>query len=155
MTQLHVYFQHRWLFALLVGLGIWGQAQVEAKAHGAYIQTRNITTVEIQANYDSGEPMAEAQVVVYGPTDSNSPRFEGISDQEGRFRFTPDQPGAWEVTVRQAGHGAISSIPISEEGIVTTSSGNSQLTLFQQLVIGGVVIWGAVGTALYFRRNKS
>lgn len=155
MTQLHVYFQHRWLFTLLVGLGLWGQAQFEAKAHGANIQTRNITTVEIEANYDSGEPMAEAQVLVFDPTDSTSPRFEGISDQEGRFRFTPDQPGAWEVTVRQAGHGAILSIPISEEGTAATSSGNSQLTLFQQLVIGGVVIWGAVGTALYFRRNKN
>jgi hypothetical protein len=77
---------------LLVALGLWGQAQ-SAQAHGARIQAREATSVEIEATYDSGEPMAEAGVEVYDPTDPQTPRFIGTTDGEGRFSFTPDQSG--------------------------------------------------------------
>ncbi|MEO0489306.1 MAG: carboxypeptidase-like regulatory domain-containing protein [Cyanobacteria bacterium J06659_2] len=154
MTQSHVYFQHRWLLTLLLSLGIWGETKLPAEAHGAHIQTRN-TTVEIQAAYDSGEPMAEAQVQVYDPTNPQSPRFTGETDKAGQFSFTPDQPGDWEVTVRQAGHGATTAIPIDNNGtMAATFSGNSQLTPLQKSVIAGAIIWGCIGTALYFQRSK-
>lgn len=155
MTQSHVYFQHRWLLSLLLALGIWGEAKLPAEAHGANIQTRNRTVVEIQAAYDSGEPMAEAQVKVYDPTNPQSPRFAGETDKAGQFSFTPDQLGDWEVTVRQAGHGAITTIPIDDNGTIAVNfPGNSQLTALQKSVISGAIIWGCIGTALYFQRSK-
>ena len=156
MPRPHVYFQqHRWLLILLLGIGVWGQTQLPAKAHGASIQARSITMVEIQATYDSGEPLAEAQVQVYDPTNPQTPRFTGKTDRGGQFSFTPDQPGTWEVTVRQAGHGASSAIPVDNTGaVVATFSGNSQLTLLQKSLIAGAIIWGSIGTALYFRQGK-
>ena len=156
MTQPHIHnYNWRWLLAFFLGLCIWSQASFEAQAHGAYIDTRNTTTVEIQANYDSGDPLAEAQVLIYAPTDAESARFEGVTDLEGKFSFSPDQPGSWEVTVREAGHGAVTTIPVSETGAVTTSlSANSQLSPLQRAITMGAIVWGFIGTALYFRRTK-
>ncbi len=143
------------LLPLLIALGLWGQAQSAALAHGATIQAREAAAVQIQATYDSGEPMAEAQVQIYDPTDPQAPRFTGTTDDEGRFSFTPDQSGDWEVTVRQAGHGAIAVIPVSDDvHLVSTFRSNTQLTPLQRGIMAGVVAWGCVGTALYFRRGK-
>jgi nickel transport protein len=154
MTRSPAYFYHQGLLPLLLALGVWGQGQ-PASAHGASIQARESTSVEIQATYDSGEPMAEAGVTVYDPTDPQSPRFTGITDSEGRFSFTPDQSGDWEVTVRQAGHGAIAVIPVEDGGSLATSfRNNNQLTPLQRGLMGAAVTWGCVGTALYFRRGK-
>ena len=154
MKHPHAPSQQTWFLAALIGLGIWGQLQDEVSAHGAYIETRNSTTVEIQASYDSGEPMAEAQVVIYEPGNPDSPRFEGETDSEGKFSFVPDQPGDWEATVRSAGHGAISTIPVSEEGtVIAALSTNPQLSPLQKITVGGAVVWGLVGTALYFSKK--
>ncbi|MGD1906380.1 MAG: carboxypeptidase-like regulatory domain-containing protein [Leptolyngbyaceae cyanobacterium] len=142
------------LLPLMVALGLWGQAQT-AQAHGAHIQANEITAVEIEATYDSGEPMAEAGVEVYDPTDPQTPRFTGQTDRDGRFSFTPDQSGDWEVTVRQAGHGAIAVIPVSGDGTITAAiQTNTPLTPLQRGLMAGAVTWGCVGTALYFWRGK-
>ena len=57
--------------------------------------------------------------------------------------------------MRQAGHGDITVIPVSEAGVITTEFSNSAgLTPLQRGIVAGAVIWGCVGTALYFRRGK-
>ena len=155
MRYLHTSSQQTLLLSTIIGLCVWGSLQREANAHGAYIETRNSTTVEIQANYDSGEPMAEAQVLIYEPDSVESPRFKGKTDSEGKFSFVPDQSGDWEATVRIAGHGANSVIPISEEStIASTSLASPQLPLPQKIMVMAAVVWGFVGTALYFQKNK-
>lgn len=125
-----------------------------ALAHGAQITYQIKPTVEIEATYDSGEPLAEGQVTVYAPDDPATPWLTGVCDEEGRFTFTPDPsiPGTWDVQVRQAGHGDIVHIPIGEEG--ATGSGGG-LTPLQIALMAGSVIWGAVGTALFFSRRGS
>jgi nickel transport protein len=145
-----------------VGYGIGGGVLVVlgglptvAQAHGAHIQSRSRQAVEIQATYDSGEPLAEAQVQVYGPDDPQTPRFTGLTDDQGRYLFTPDQSGDWEVSVRQAGHGDIAVIPVTAEGAVAAAYRNdSSLTPLQRGLMAAAVTWGCVGTALYFRRGK-
>lgn len=127
-----------------------------AQAHGAHIQSRNTAAIEIQAHYDSGQPMAEAQVQVFAPTDLQNPHLRGLTDGEGRFLFVPDQPGEWEISVRQAGHGDIAVVPVTLEGTLTPDYSNSgELTPLQRGVVAAAVIWGFVGTALFFWRGKS
>lgn len=122
-----------------------------AWAHGAHIQARTATAIEIQATYDSGEPLAEATVQVYAPDDLQEPVFTGVTDTEGRYTFTPSQPGDWEVTVRQAGHGDVAVIPVTDEGALVSSFTNQAgLSWPQTLIVAGAVTWGCVGTALYF-----
>jgi nickel transport protein len=138
------------LLALLLAVTIVGTAA----AHGATIAYSTTLGVEIVALYDSGEPMAQAQVAVYAPDDPATVWLAGTTDDEGRFSFSPDPalPGTWDVQVRQGGHGHIVHIPI-EEG--TLSSGSSGFTPLQIVLMSASVIWGFAGTALYFSRRNS
>ena len=112
-----------------------------------------IQTIEIEASYDSGEPMANAQITVYGPDDPVKPWLQGTADPRGRFIFTPDAVGSWEVKVRKAGHGEIVRISIGDRG---QKSPLSTVNPLQKLAITAAVIWGFVGTALFFSRyNKN
>ena len=150
-----------------------------ALAHGVSIQSRITSAIEIKASYDNGQPMAEAQVQVYSPEDPQTPVFTGTTNEEGQFIFVPDQPGDWEVSVRQAGHGHITVIPV-ESGVEpepevndtgeadSTEVGNPEPVLtiaedfsdsaalnpLQRTIIAASVTWGFIGTALFFWRGK-
>lgn len=139
------------VFLLVVG---WMLATaVLAHAHGARINYTVSTTVTIVALYDSGEAMAGAQVTVYAPDDPATPWLTGVTDGEGRFSFTPDPaiPGTWDVQARQAGHGAISHIPIGENGATTVTTG---FTPWQIALMSVSIVWGFVGVAAYFSRTR-
>lgn len=90
---------------------------MRALAHGVAIDYQETQAIEITALFDTGEPMANAQVVVYAPSDPSTPWMTGTTTETGIFTFTPDrsQAGNWEVSVRQAGHGEILSIPVETE----------------------------------------
>jgi nickel transport protein len=139
------------ILAFTIGLAL----PITAYAHGARITYTVSTTIDIVASYDSGEPMAGAQVAVYAPDDPTTPRLTGVCDDEGRFSFTPDssESGTWDVQVRQAGHGDIVHIPIggSSEG----NGGTGSYTALQIVLMAVCVVWGSVGTALYFLRRKA
>lgn len=138
------------LCALLIALGI----TATAFAHGAKIEYKIGLTVEIHAAYDSGEPMAGAQVTVFAPDNPSTPWLTGSCDKEGRFAFTPDtsKPGTWDVQVRQAGHGDIIHLPIGEN---VALSGATGYTTLQIVLMSACVIWGFIGTALFFRRRPA
>jgi len=121
-------------------------------AHGARVTYSIESVVNIQAMYDSGEAMAEAQVVVYAPNDPTNPWLTGSCDSEGRFQFKPDPaiPGIWDVQVRSAGHGDMIHIDLSS----STSAAESSSTPLQTILMGACVIWGFIGTALFFSRRS-
>jgi len=123
------------------------------RAHGAHIEYTINMTVEIVAAYDTGTPMAGGQVTVYAPDDPATPWLEGVCDEDGRFVFTPDptKPGTWDVQVRQAGHGDMVHIPIGED---VAMAGGGGYSTFQIVLMSACVIWGFVGTALFFSRNR-
>ena len=68
--------------------------------------------------------------------------------------FTPDstKPGTWDVQVRQAGHGDMIHIPIGEDLALTGTTG---YTTLQIMLMGASVIWGFVGTALFFSYRRA
>ena len=124
--------------------------------HGVQLKYQLVNQVQIQARYDSGTPMAQAQVMIYAPGNASSPWSQGTTDAEGRFSFSPDanQPGYWQVMVRQAGHGQSVTVPVGE---VAAPSGRNPPTaeLGQRWLPIAAVIWGFVGTALFFSRKPS
>lgn len=134
-----------------------------AFAHGANIEYRETSAITIEAKYDDGTPMANAQVIVYAPSDRATPWLKGTTDEAGTFTFVPDTDaenvGDWDIKVRQSGHGDITSIPIAsdESNTVDTqlSSDGSGYTSAQKAVMAAAGIWGFVGTALFFSRSKS
>ena len=132
-------------------------------SHGANIEYRPASAVTIQAKYDDGTPMANAQVVIYAPQDRAVPWQKGVTDSEGNFSFIPDNDpdnvGDWDVKVRQSGHGDITSIPIGQNGLaaapVQLASASAGYSTLQKTIMGAAVGWGFVGTALFFTRSKS
>ncbi len=126
-----------------------------AYAHGTKIEYDVATSLEIIAEFDSGEPMAEAQVTVYAPDAPTTPWITGFCDEEGKFSFQPDTsiPGTWDIQVRQAGHGDMIHIDI--EGGSVIGGGSNDYSASQIVVMSACVIWGIIGTALFFKRRKT
>ena len=153
---------------LTVGLSVLPDIP-KAQAHGAVVEV-NPASVEIKAAFDTGEPMSEAQVLLYSPTDLSTPVVKGQTDSEGRFLFSPDpdliadltakgaEDGRWEVTVRKAGHGQVTTFGLGNGILQTATDSSTGLAVkssnrftYQQWISMAAIIWGFVGTALYFR----
>lgn len=143
---------------LVSGLGLMASA-TGVLAHGTNIEVSR-GQIQIHATYDGGDPMQNAQVLIYSPENLEEPWMKGTTDENGQFAFTPDpgQPGTWEVTVRQAGHGGVATIPMGDAEVAASQSNmemqEASLSPVQQWVTIGAVIWGFVGTALFFSRGK-
>lgn len=157
----------KFFLPLLLLLAVVGWS-AKASAHGTQMQYRKVEAVEIDAAYEGGEPMANAQVRVYTPDDQSTPWKTATTDEQGRFSFVPDQskPGNWEVMIRQAGHGEIINIPVesaanaeelnqSEKVISQTNLSSGGQTQLQRVLLGAAGVWGFVGTALFFARRKT
>lgn len=140
-------------FAVAVFLLLSFGVSTAAFAHGVRIAYQTKTAVEISAAYDTGEPMAGAQVTVYAPGNPAAPWLTGVCDKHGRFTFVPDlsQPGTWDVRVRHAGHGGIIHVPVGE---ALAAAGGTPYSPLQLVLMAACVIWGLVGTALFFARRK-
>lgn len=145
------------LFALLAlfiaGLGL--HAPSSLYAHGAVIEYSQTTGIALQAKYDTGQPMPKAQVAVYAPDNPAKPWLTGTSDEQGRFRFVPDpaKPGTWSVQARLAGHGAMVHILIKDGEPAKTTLAATDTG--QRGLMAASVVWGCIGTALYFKRRRS
>lgn len=135
----------------------------QAFAHAANVQLSPVRGVELRAAYDNGEPMIAAQVRIFAPDAPSQVWAQGLTDHKGVFRFVPDPviQGGWAVQVRQAGHGAMSEIRV-ESGEVSGSTGSLPLPTsssgpdwLQKMVMAVAILWGFVGTALYFKRPGS
>lgn len=121
-----------------------------ANAHGALIEVTQ-KSVEVSATFEDGKPMANAQVMVYAPDDLQTPWKQGETDEQGRYQFVPtaEKPGDWEVIVSQAGHGGIAYFEVNESGD-TISQGARPTSPAQKWGTIAAVVWGFVGTALFF-----
>mgnify|MGYP001149754412 CR=1 FL=1 len=128
----------------------------ELPAHGAQLTYLRGTAITLEARYDSGMPMAGAQLTVDAPDRPTVPWLTGTCDAQGRFRFVPDPQlvGRWSVQARLAGHGAILHIPLSAADAARPVTAAQGYTGAQRLLMAGSVLWGCIGTALYFKRRK-
>lgn len=150
---------NRFYFYLALSLAIAVPKQV--LAHGANIEYQEAKAITIAAKYDDGTPMADAQVVIYAPSDRASPWLKGTTDKLGNFTFVPDTNteniGNWDIKVRQSGHGDITSIPIEKDKLAVNqmTTAGAGYTPSQKLVMAAAVGWGFIGTGLFFTRSKS
>jgi len=142
----------KWMLGILLALLLALALAATASAHGVKLAYKINMVVEITAAYDTGEPMGGAQVAVYAPDDPTTPWLTGVCDENGRFAFTPDpsKPGTWDVQVRHSGHGGMIHIPIGE-GVAMR--GGTGYTPLQIVLMALCVVWGFVGTALFFSRR--
>ena len=52
--------------------------------------------IELALQY-KGSPAAESEVLILGPDDSDGEDFEGTSDADGKYLFTPTMPGRYSI----------------------------------------------------------
>ncbi len=125
-----------------------------ALSHAALIEAETAQAIRLHAFYDTGEPMAHAQVIIYAPDDPSSPWGQGVTDRDGWFEFIPDATeGRWSVQVRQSGHGAMAHVQMGGDAPVIITASGTQSWL-QRMVMVALVAWGALGTALFVLRKK-
>ena len=126
-------------------------------SHAAFVDVAEARAVTIHAFFETGEPMAGAQVAIYAPDAPAKPWSTGLTNDEGYFTFTPDQKaGRWAIQARQAGHGAMSYIewaPGEAAELLAVSAPSSGTSLPQRLIMIASIAWGCIGTALFFRRR--
>lgn len=139
----------RAIFAALVVV----LAGISAIAHGVVTQVITSTGVTVSAGYDDGTPLAHAHVNVYAPDNPRNPWLRGTTNDSGEFRFVPDHTitGQWGVQIRQAGHGAMVHVAIGAEERASITS--NELSPLQKGIMALCVVWGAIGTALFFSRR--
>ncbi len=130
---------------------------VHVFAHGVIANYSRVPAIEVAAAYDTGHPMAGGQVTVYAPDNPATPWLRATLDEQGKFSFVPDYAiaGNWSVQVREAGHGAMIHIPVSQEGIEAPDPlSGREFSNLQKAAIALCVVWGSIGTALYFSSRK-
>lgn len=140
------------ILLILLGLVFWVNPHL-AYAHGASVKYESVVTYKIEAKYDSGTPIDNAQVLVYAPDNPAKVWAKGQTDKKGIYILTPDlsKTGSWLVQIRKAGHGASVNIQVEDGKII---SGDTGLGKGQTIIMAISVVWGFVGTALYFSRRK-
>ena len=138
-------------------------------AHSTVIEYKMAKAITIEAKFDGGLPMSNAQVVIYAPDKPTQPWQKGVTDEQGVFTFIPDyqNQGDWTIKVRSAGHGNVINIPIkpmdsSAPQSETISSPpdvnpnqNSPLSASQKILMAAMGSWGFIGTALFFSRKNN
>jgi len=130
-----------------------------ALGHAAFVEADAVRAVRVEGRYATGEPMAGAQVTVFAPADPAEPWRQGQTDADGVFLFVPDgEPGRWAVRLRQAGHGGMAhlDVPADTAAPLVLATGRAAApSPVQKTVMAACVIWGCIGTALYFRRTRA
>ncbi len=119
--------------------------------------------LEFTSTFSTGEPVEEAQVLIYAPDNPDKPWGELTTDETGSFSFTPDAsiPGDWEIRIeKDLGHGDIWTVPVNAMGIDYENISNveperpSFFADVNPLAVAGVLGLGTcMGIAAYASRS--
>ena len=140
----------RYLFTAILLL-----AASPASGHGARISWEiQGDSIRISASFDDGCPMDQAQVTVFSGAAPSEPYITGITDENGKFAFLPDDEESklWDVQVRKAGHGDIVHISLADDADIRNDHGG--FSALQIILMSGCVVWGFTGTALFFSSKR-
>ncbi len=132
------------LLVLTVEVGAW--------AHGLEYEVSTREAFAVRLFYSDGEMMSYAPYKIFLP-DGESVFQNGLTDKNGMVIFSPDSPGEWRVQANDdLGHGARVTVNVGGDmkrpGVAAGS-----LSALQKVLMALCVVWGAIGTALFYRRR--
>lgn len=111
--------------------------------------------VGLKITYEDGTPFVNANVDLYSPDDYKNPILKSTTDEKGQFFFEPDKAGTWIVMIRDnMGHGTRKNITIGDDLQPISENNKNSLNFVQKIIIAISVIWGLIGTALFYNRKK-
>lgn len=126
-------------------------------SHGLGYQVLNKNIVGLEVQYDNGAPLIEQDVIVYRPGNTQEAFLKSKTNEQGQFFFKPDKAGEWIIVFKdQMGHAVRANIKINKDRFVDDQEANhGSYSFSQKLVMIFSVLWGLIGTALFFsKKNK-
>jgi len=139
----------------IIGLSIMFICSIQLFSHG--IDHFSISGgIGIEAQYDSGYPVAKVEVKVFSPADSQVPFQKGYSDKNGRFMFKPDTEGDWTIIFNDGtGHGFKTKLHIDKSKKNSENPvHNEPVPLLYKILMGISIIFGLTGILLFFTSKK-
>ena len=141
------------IFALLATLLVFSCLGISAvSAHRLHI-VHKLSEIEIEAYFGGGKPCIDATVTVYD-NEGNVYR-EGVTDDEGKFRFPPKIGlGEYKVVVEAVhmpGHKAEAVINLTEEAVGASSGAEgmgTEMPLYARVIAGFGYLIGLAGAAM-------
>ena len=120
--------------------------------------------LEFTSTFSSGEPVQDAQVTIYAPSNPEEPWVELTTDENGQFSFIPDEsiPGDWEIRIEQdVSHGDLWTVPVTGTGVdydnISSAEPDEQFyfAVNTPLALAGILGFGAcMGIAAYASRKS-
>jgi len=132
-------------FFCITGLGL---------AHGVAYQVSTDSSIIIKVEYDDGDAMSYADVLIYSPDDKKVEYQNGRTDKNGVFAFVPDKPGVWKVEVDDGmGHGLVTEVTV-EKGMSVDVEHHGHSQKDNIIAALGIII-GVAGFLFYWKaKNK-
>lgn len=140
---------------------------LNVSAHGIRGNWSSQNAMMVLSEYDDSSAVSYAEVEVYGPEDK-IPFQTGRTDRNGRFSFSPDQPGEWRVFIDDGmGHRIvlktmvdpdllIQEKTLTKEANPSGSFSKGSFSKTQALISGLCIIFGLFGLiALVSSKNPS
>jgi nickel transport protein len=123
-------------------------------AHRVYVQER-ITEVEVKAWFGGGDPMANADVIIYTIKNGVEEQYiEDTTDSDGMYYFTPKLGvSEYRVVVSESGHKNEKTFSLAGDAI--SGPEEAELPLATRIGAGFGYILGIAGIALYLSSRKS
>lgn len=141
---------------LLAALGLPSRVLAHAMQTNYVLEDAN--NVQFTAVFSTGEPLKNAKVKIYAPNNPSQPLMESQTDEKGQFTFKPDQniPGEWEVSIGEAGHQDILTVPVTQKGVNLNDISKAPTNQTPQVPLMAIVLTGGLGSAaLAARRLRS
>ncbi len=102
----------------------------------------------VKVMYDSGDPISQADVIVYSP--DGEPFQSGLTDKNGCFLFFPDIDGEWKIKINDGmGHGGIRSILMKNLKVVNRNEDYDLPGRRVKILSGISVIFGLTGILFF------
>lgn len=123
--------------------------------HGTRYEIITGEIVGVKAMFDDGTPMAKAPVLVFPPGESEA-SLRLMTDKQGIVCFYAETPGTWILQVRDSGGHGMRINYEAHAGDTSSgeSAGGGDFSPVQKWIMGIAVLWGFVGTALYFKQRR-
>jgi nickel transport protein len=128
-----------------------------ASAHRVYLQEQ-VNEIQIRAWYGGGDPMGNAEIMVYAIKDGEEELYlEGTTDEKGYYYFSPKLGvSEYRVTVSQMGHQKELLLDLEREGdALEGNSEDAELPITASIIAGFGYIAGIAGIAMILKTRKT
>jgi nickel transport protein len=124
-------------------------------SHGVSTKIINKGIVGIRFAYEGGNPFSNVKVKIYSPDDASTPFIVASTDTAGYVYFAPTKRGEWIIVAKdEGGHAKRVNLNV-DESFAVQSAASGNLNSLQKLILGIAVVWGFIGTALFFKSRKA